>query len=112
MVSAYQRQCILNFTQSPLAQDVKFMKAYIFCNDHIKLGRWKAFGRHEGRCAVVYAIIGNKNPSCMYAQMTWKTLYISAVSQYKVREMVQVSAIEFSYAKLVNLVFWETEHLS
>ena len=41
----------------------------------------------------------------MNTQMTRKTLYISTVAQYKVREMIQVPAIEFAYAKLVNRVF-------
>ena len=80
MVSANQGQCVLNLTQPPLTQDVKFVQTYVFSNDHIKLGRGKTFRRHKSGRTVMYTVVRYEYASCVDAQVTRKSLYIGAVA--------------------------------
>ena len=103
---------VADFAQSPLAEDVEFVQAHVFRDDHVKLRRGEAFGRHERPAEVVDGSIGDEDAARVDGQGVWEVLEVAGVPHHEGFHVVGARRQEFAVGDAVNVVFGQAEDLS
>ena len=102
---------VADFAQSPLAEDVEFVQSHVFRDDHVKLRRREAFGRHERPAEMVDGPIGDEDAAGVDGQGVWEVLEVAGVPHHEGFHVVGSGRQEFAVGDAVDVVFGQAEDL-
>ena len=102
---------VADFAQSPLAEDVEFVQAHVFRDDHVKLRRGEALGRHERPAEMVDGPIGDEDAARVDGQGVREVLEVAGVPHHEGFHVVGAGRQEFAVGDAVDVVFGQAEDL-
>ena len=102
---------VADFAQPPLAEDVEFVQAHVFRDDHVKLRRGEALGRHERPAEMVDGPIGDEDATRVDGQGVREVLEVAGVPHHESLHVVGAGRQEFAVGDAVDVVFGQAEDL-
>ena len=102
---------VADFAQPPLAEDVEFVQAHVFRDNHVKLSRREALGRHERPAEMVDGPISDEDAACVDGQGVREVLEVTGVPNHEGFHVVGAGRQEFAVGDAVDVVFGQAEDL-